>query len=67
MIYMYTQYKELKDLSTQQYFLKSEIGDMKQQKQELFSTDEKLEKYAREQYFFKKDEEDIFIIDYINE
>ena len=66
-VYMYTQYQELKDLSTQRQFLQEEIDDMKRQKEELFSTDEKLEKYAREQYFFKKDNEDIFIIEEINE
>jgi cell division protein FtsB len=60
---MYRQYQELQDLHAQEEFLRSEIDEMIKQKEELFSTDEKLEKYAREHYYFKKDEEDVFVFE----
>ena len=62
-VFMYKQYRSLQDLNSQQEFLRTEIDDMKRQKEELFSTDEKLEKYAREHYYFKRDNEDIFVIE----
>ena len=62
-IFIYKQYNELKNLKIQEAFLTKDIIDMKQQKDDLFSNDEKLEKYARENYFFKKDDEDIYVIE----
>lgn len=62
-LFMSKQYDELKDLKVQEVFLTSEILEMKQQKKELFSDDDKLERYARENFFFKKDNEDVFVID----
>lgn len=62
-MFIYKQYHELKDLRMQEQFLKEEIADMQQQKIDLFSTNDKLEKYAREHYFFKKDDEDVFVIE----
>jgi cell division protein FtsB len=59
---MYKQYNELKDLKAQEEFLANEINEMQQQKEDLFSDDDKLERYARENYFFKKDNEDVYII-----
>ena len=35
---------------------------MEEQKINLFSTNDRLEKYAREHYFFKKDDEDVYVI-----
>lgn len=64
-VFMYKQYKELQALTAQEKFLKEEISEMKRQKDELFSSDEKLEKYAREQYFFKRDEEDVYVIELV--
>jgi len=43
-------------------FYKNEIENNKEKMQELRSSDEKLEKFAREQYLMKKDNEDTFII-----
>ena len=62
-IFIYKQYNELKNLKIQEAYLTKDIIDMKQQKEDLFSNDEKLEKYARENYFFKKDDEDIYVIE----
>ena len=62
-MFMYKQYNELKDLKKQEAFLAQEIIDMTKQKEELFSNDDMLEQYARENYFFKKDNEDVFVIE----
>ena len=43
------------------YYLKK-IKEDKRKKEELFSNRENLEKFAREQYLMKKENEDIFII-----
>jgi cell division protein FtsB len=61
-LFMYKQYNELKDLKLQEEFLSVEIDQMSVQKEELFSDDDKLEKYARERLFFKKDNEDVYVI-----
>lgn len=60
---MYKQYNELKDLKTQERFLSLDITDMTRQKEELFSDDNKLEQYARENFFFKKENEDVYVIE----
>ena len=62
-IFIYKQYNELKNLKLQEAFLSDEIAEMKEQKNNLFSDDDKLEIYARENYYFKKDDEDIFVIE----
>jgi cell division protein FtsB len=43
-------------------FYQEEIKATKQKKNELQSSDENLEKFAREHYFMKKKSEDIFLI-----
>jgi cell division protein FtsB len=53
-LFMYKQYNELKDLKLQEEFLTEEMLQMNKQKIELFSDDDKLEKYAREQFFLRK-------------
>ncbi len=60
---MNKQNNELLDLRAQEDFLKAEIVDMKDMKINLFSDDDKLERFARENYFFKKDNEDVFVIE----
>lgn len=65
-LFIYKQYNELKDLKKQQSFLSDEIVDMERQKNDLFSDDDKLERYARENYFFKKDNEDVYVIEEVD-
>ena len=43
-------------------FYQSEIDKNKAKMNEMQTSDETLEKYAREQYHLKKDSEDVFII-----
>ncbi len=63
LIFMKHQHNELQDLRAQEEFLKSEIVEMTKLKTELFSDDDKLERYARENFYFKKDDEDVFVIE----
>ena len=62
-LFMNSQDNELEDLRMQEDFLKEEIVEMKRQKEELFSDLDKLERFARENYFFKKDNEDVYVIE----
>lgn len=54
---------EIKKLEQQKEFLQNEISKDKKVLKEL-STPEELEKFAREKYYMKKDNEEIFLIEY---
>ncbi|MBP1663081.1 MAG: Septum formation initiator [Bacteroidetes bacterium] len=43
-------------------FYQSEIDKNRKKMNEMQTSDKSLEKYAREQYYLKKDSEDVFII-----
>ena len=49
-------------LQDQKVYYIEEIKEVDELKDELFSTDSKKEKFAREKYYMKKDNEDVFII-----
>jgi len=66
-VFMYKQYNELKDLKQQEEFLQNEIAAMTKEKEDLFSNNDKLEKYARENFYFKKDNEDVYVIERVEE
>ncbi|WP_276166233.1 FtsB family cell division protein [Zobellia alginiliquefaciens] len=55
--------KEIQKLEKQQEFLKDEIANDKKILEKL-SDPEELEKFAREQYFLKKKNEEIYLIEY---
>jgi cell division protein FtsB len=55
--------KEMDDLEAEKEYYKNEIEKDKKAIQEL-STDEGIEKLAREKYYMKKDNEEIYIIEY---
>jgi len=54
--------RNIKQLEREIVFYKNEIETNLERMQELQSSDENLEKFAREQYFMKRANEDIFII-----
>ena len=56
---------EINKLEQQKEFLKKEIQKDKAALEKL-SSPEALEKYARERYYMKKDNEEIYIIEYEN-
>lgn len=55
--------QEIDKLEQQKTFLKGEIEKDKKALKKLSNPDE-LEKYARENYYMKKDGEEIFLIEY---
>jgi cell division protein FtsB len=54
--------REVSDLQEKRDYYKSEIINVQKEEQELFSNNRNLEKFAREKYLMKKDNEDLFII-----
>ncbi len=62
---IYTQHQlnqKRKNLENQKAYYLKKIADVKVERDELFSSDKKLEKFAREKYLMKKETEDLFII-----
>jgi cell division protein DivIC len=61
----YTQYKlnqKRKNLEDQVEYYQQKIVEVNEDRDELFSSDKRLEKYAREKYLMKKESEDLFIV-----
>ncbi len=58
----YKTYKELQNMKKKEAFLDSEIVKNKQMVERLSNNQKELEKYARERYWMKKEDEDLFII-----
>jgi cell division protein FtsB len=60
-----TQYKlsrKLTNLEKQKEYYQEKIEEVKKDREELFSNQELLEKFAREKYLMKKENEDLYII-----
>ena len=55
--------KAYHQLQEEKKFYIDETARVNIEKQELFSTDKSLEKFARERYFMKRDDEDIYIFE----
>ena len=60
--YQFKLSQKLNELEEEKTYYNNEINKVDELKQELFSTDEKKEKFAREKYYMKKDNEDVFIV-----
>jgi cell division protein FtsB len=58
----YTKHNQVVELEKQRDFLLKETNQVTKDLDELTSNREKLEKFAREKYLMKKDNEDIFVI-----
>jgi cell division protein FtsB len=54
--------REVSDLEEKRDYYKTEIIHVRKEEKELFSNVRNLEKFAREKYLMKKDNEDLFII-----
>ncbi len=62
MLTSYNTDSKLNTLLDQKAYYETEIDKVNNLKEELFSTDKKKEKFAREKYLMKKDNEDLYII-----
>lgn len=60
--YQFELSSKVDELEEQKQYFTQEIEELDKLKTELFSTEDKKEKFAREKYFMKKDNEDVFII-----
>lgn len=66
---LYSHYKfskQLNELETQKSYYLKEIKEIEHLKENLFSSDENIERFARERYMMKRDNEDIFIIEEVD-
>lgn len=54
--------RSMEELVEKKAYFETEIGKVKRDKRDLFSSDASLEKFARERYFMKRNNEDVFII-----
>lgn len=53
---------KLRALEDEKEYYQQKIKEVEQDKNELFGDRESLEKFAREKYLMKKDNEDVFVI-----
>ncbi len=58
----FKQNRQMKQLKNQKEYYQREIGNTKKAINALLYDTARLEKYAREKYFMKKDKEDVFVI-----
>lgn len=56
--------KDLNELKREKAYYEAEIENNKKQLNELQTNSNELERFAREKYFMKKDNEDIFVFYY---
>ena len=60
----YNDSKELHEAQAEKNYYEKKIQEVAKAKDELFSDKKKLEKFAREKYYMKKDSEDLFIVEH---
>jgi cell division protein FtsB len=58
----YQYHQQVSKLKQERDFYKTETAKVKNDLDELSSNPEKLEKFAREKYLMKKDNEDVFVV-----
>ena len=54
--------KNLKETKSKYQYYQQEIAKVKKEKEELFGNKKNLEKFAREKYLMKADNEDVFVM-----
>ena len=62
LIHRWQTHQKISQLEKEMKYYEGEIKSNKRKKYELQSSNENLEKFAREHYYLKKENEDIFII-----
>lgn len=55
--------KQLQDTQDNIAYLQKQISNMEQQRSAMISEPKELEKYAREHYYMKRDNEDLFVME----
>lgn len=54
--------KEIKKLEDDKAFFTTEVNELQKEEKRLKENEEELEKYARENFYMKKEGEDVFVI-----
>ncbi|MBK7762217.1 MAG: septum formation initiator family protein [Bacteroidetes bacterium] len=67
LISQYKQRKELKAMKEKIVYLESEIAKLQAEKHAIRTDSNTLERYAREKYFMKKANEDVFVFDSVKQ
>jgi cell division protein FtsB len=62
LISQYKYKRKLRQLEENKNFYLQQIDEVKQDKEELLTNLDKLEKFAREKYKMKRDDEDLYIV-----
>lgn len=62
LITQYQMTRKLKNLEHEKTYYHEKIREVKEDRKELFSSSELLEKFAREKYLMKKKDEDVYVI-----
>jgi cell division protein FtsB len=62
LIKQYEYRRELKEVTQQKEFYLSDIAKDQKSLHELMTNDETLEKFAREKYLMKRDNEDVYVV-----
>ena len=62
LIHRWQTHQKISQMEKEMKYYEDEIKSNKQKKYDLQSSNENLEKFAREHYYLKKENEDIFII-----
>ena len=62
LVSQYEYHQQVNDLKKERDFYKAETDKVSKDLDELTSNPEKLEKFAREKYLMKKENEDVFVI-----
>jgi len=55
--------QEIRQLEQEKAFFQEEIERVRQEREELLTDDELLEKFARERYLMKKPSEDLYVLE----
>lgn len=63
LVSQYKQRKELKEMKEKIIYLEGEISKLQAEKNAIRTDSNTLERYAREKYFMKKANEDVFVFD----
>lgn len=61
-VHLFRKSRQLQELKTEKAYYKEKIRETKRARKELMKDSESLERFAREQYFMKKPNEDLYII-----
>ncbi len=63
MIFQWKKSQELSEIKVKKEYYEKEIKQVNQDRKDLFSNSDNMERYARENYLMKREDEDIFIIE----